>query len=410
MSEREIVRFLKCFSVRVRAEYSEQYSGRVAILELMSTPETSLVSAEQQSGASAHLFSPLRIRGIEIANRIVVSPMCQYSCEDGSANDWHLVHLGSRAIGGAGMVITEATAVESRGRISAWDLGIWKDEQIEPLARIAHFLKLHGSVPGIQLAHAGRKASTDVPWRGGRSISVSEGGWEPVAPSAMPFDSGYTVPAELTVSEIGEVVRAFGAATERALRAGFEAIELHGAHGYLLHEFVSPLSNHRADEYGGSFQNRIRFSLEVIAAVRKVWPDRLPLLFRISSTDWAEGGWTPDDSVELARAMKPLGVDVIDCSSGGTIPHPTIPLRPGYQVPFAERIRREADVLTGAVGLITAPSQANSILSEGSADLVLLAREFLREPYWPLEAAREFEFKTAVPVQYGRAFPGWPTK
>ncbi len=353
-----------------------------------------------------NLFSPLQIRDVAFRNRIVVSPMCQYSCEDGFANDWHLVHLGSRAIGGAALVIAEASAVEDRGRISPWDLGIWKDEHIEPLARIARFLKRHGAVPGIQLAHAGRKGSTDVPWRDGHALAPSAGGWQPVAPSPIPFRDGYPVPAELSPAEIRNVVQAFATAAKRALEAGFEMVELHGAHGYLIHEFLSPISNQRQDGYGGSLENRMRFALEVISAVRAVWPERLPLFLRISATDWVEGGWTVDDSVELARAAGPLGVDLIDCSSGGTVAHAPIPLKPGYQVPFAERIRREAGMLTGAVGLITEPEQADAIIRDGQADVVLLAREFLREPYWPIKAANALNDTVAVPIQYGRAFPG----
>ncbi len=376
----------------------------------MSTLEAPISSAADQTNAAAHLFSPLPIRAVTLPNRIVVSPMCQYSCEDGFASDWHLVHLGSRAVGGAGLVIVEASAVEERGRISPADMGIWKDEHIEPLARIARFVKKQGSVPGIQLAHAGRKASTDAPWRGTRPLFPAEGGWQPVAPSPIPFDHGHPVPAELSVPEIQAIVKAFAAAAERALKAGFEIVELHGAHGYLMHEFVSPLSNHRTDEYGGSFENRIRFTLEVVNAVRAVWPERLPLFLRISATDWAEGGWTIEDSVRLARAVQPLGVDLIDCSSAGTVPHPAIPLGPGYQVQFAERIRHETRLLTGAVGLITKPEQADAIVRTGQADVVLLAREFLREPYWPLKAAQELGANPSVPVQYARAFTPARTK
>ena len=376
----------------------------------MSTLEAPVSCVADETNAAANLFSPLPIRAITLPNRIVVSPMCQYSCEDGFASDWHLVHLGSRAVGGAGLIMMEASAVEERGRISPGDMGIWKDEHIEPLVRITRFLKKHGSIPGIQLAHAGRKASTDVPWRGSRPLFEGDGGWQPVAPSAIPFDHGHPIPAELSVSEIKSIVKAFAAAAERALKAGFEVLELHGAHGYLMHEFVSPLSNQRTDEYGGSFENRIRFTLEVVKAVRAVWPERLPLFLRISATDWAEGGWTIEDSVKLAWAVEPLGVDLIDCSSAGTTPHPAIPLGPGYQVPFAERIRRETGMLTGAVGMITEPGQADSIVRMGEADLVLLAREFLREPYWPLKAAQQLGGAVTAPVQYGRAFSTPPKK
>src|SRR5580704_6400565 len=308
---------------------------------------------------SAHLFTPLTLRGVTFRNRIAVSPMCQYSSEDGFAGDWHLVHLGSRAIGGAGLVTMEASAVEARGRISPGDQGIWKDEHIEFLSRIAAFLKQYGAVAGIQLAHAGRKASTRRPWEGGAAIPESEGGWQTVAPSPIPFRPGDPAPAELSKDEIRAIVEAFTAAAKRALKAGFQAIELHGAHGYLMHEFFSPLSNHRHDEYGGSFENRIRFGLETVEAVRAAWPHDLPLLLRISATDWVPGGWDIEDSVELARRVKPMGVDLIDCSSGGSSLEQKIPLGPGYQVPFAERIRREVGIPTGAVGLITEAHQAD---------------------------------------------------
>jgi 2,4-dienoyl-CoA reductase-like NADH-dependent reductase (Old Yellow Enzyme family) len=351
------------------------------------------------------LFSPLTIRGLTLRNHIGVSPMCQYSCEDGFATDWHLVHLGSRAIGGAALVSTEATAVAARARISPADLGIWKDEHIAPLARIAAFLKEHGSVAAIQLAHAGRKASTRRPWEGGSQIPVSGGGWQPDAPSPMPFRPDEAPPGELSREAIRGVADSFRAAAERALRAGFQVAEIHGAHGYLLHEFLSPLSNFRNDEYGGSFENRIRIVLEVADAVRTVWSENLPLFLRISCTDWVDGGWTIEQSVELARRVKQLGVDVIDCSSGGSVPTAQIPLAPGYQVPFAARIRREAEILTAAVGLITTPDQADAIVRSGSADLVLLAREFLRDPYFGLHAARALGEPVAVPIQYGRAFP-----
>ena len=376
----------------------------------MSALEAPITPVSDGTDVAAHLFAPLHIRGIQIANRIMVSPMCQYSCENGFANDWHLVHLGSRAVGGAGLVMAEASAVEARGRISPWDLGIWTDEHIEPLARIARFLRERGSVPGIQLAHAGRKASTDVPWRGTRPLGPSEGGWHPVAPSPIPFNIGHAVPAELTVDEICVIVEAFVAAARRALHAGFEVIELHGAHGYLIHQFLSPLSNQRTDQYGGSFENRIRFALEVIQAARTVWPERLPLFLRISATDWTDGGWTLEDSVGLARAVRKRGVDLIDCSSGGTVPHASIPAGPGYQVPFSEHIRRETGIMTGAVGLITEPLQAEAIIRRGAADLVVMAREFLREPYWPIKAAHALRAEVPLPAQYARAFPNVPHK
>ncbi len=326
--------------------------------------------------------------------------MCQYSSEDGFATDWHLVHLGSRAVGGAGLVIAEASAVEARGRITAADLGIWKDEHTPMLARIAAFMRSQGAVPGIQLAHAGRKASTSPPWQGGAAIAPNEpGGWQTVAPSAIPFNAGDPVPSDLRVDDIRSIVAAFAAAAQRALCAGFDVIEIHAAHGYLLHEFLSPLSNRRTDEYGGSFENRIRMLLETVVAVRAVWPDRLPLFVRISATDWAEGGWDIDQSVRLAAELKKTGVDLVDCSSGALVPHVRIPLTPGYQVQFADRIRNEAEVLTAAVGLITEYARAEQILAEGRADIVLLARAFLRNPYWPLHAGAD-----AVPVQYARAF------
>jgi 2,4-dienoyl-CoA reductase-like NADH-dependent reductase (Old Yellow Enzyme family) len=350
------------------------------------------------------LWSPLKIRDITFRNRIAVSPMCEYSCEDGFANDWHLVHLGSRAVGGAAMVITEAAAVEPRGRISPADLGLWKDAHIENLARIASFIRRQGAAPGIQLAHAGRKASTRVPWEGGAVIPESEGGWQPVAPSSLPFRPDDPVPAELSPTGIRSVVDAFAAATHRAAAAGFQIVEIHGAHGYLINEFLSPLSNRRTDQYGGSFANRVRFAREVAEAVRAAWPDSLPLFMRISSTDWMEHGWQIEDSVELARLLEPLGVDLIDCSSGGLHPQAKIQVAPGYQVPFAARIRREAGVLTGAVGLITEPRQADGIVRDGLADIVLLAREFLRDPYWPLHAAKALGAQPEVPKQYRRAF------
>ena len=352
-----------------------------------------------------HLFSPLAIRDVAFRNRIAVSPMCQYSCDDGFATDWHLVHLGSRAVGGAALVIVEASAVEARGRISPADLGIWRDEHIAPLGRIAAFVRRQGAVAGIQLAHAGRKASTHVPWeKGGAVLPESEGGWRPVAPSPVPFYDTDTPPLELSQAEIRTIVAAFAAAARRALTAGFQVIEIHAAHGYLINEFLSPLANDRRDEYGGSFENRTRFVREVAAAIRGVWPDSLPLFIRISASDWVEGGWTIGDSVKLAHLLKPLGVDLVDCSSGGLSPHAKIELGPGYQVPFAERIRRETGILTGAVGMITEPQQADRIIREGRADMVLLARQFLRDPYFPMHAAKALGIEIAPPVQYKRAF------
>ena len=353
---------------------------------------------------SIHLFTPVTVGEVTFRNRIAVSPMCQYSSQDGFASDWHLVHLGSRAVGGAGLVMMEATAVDARGRISPSDNGIWKDEHVDVLARIAAFVRQQGAVAGIQLAHAGRKASTLRPWEGGGVISQQEGGWQPVAPSALPFQPTDPAPAELSSSEIAAIVDAFAASARRALRAGFQVLEVHGAHGYLIHEFLSPLSNRRGDQYGGSFENRIRFALEAVEAVRGVWPNHLPLFLRISATDWVDGGWDIDDSVQLARRVRELGVDLIDCSSGGLSPLQKIPLAPGYQVPFAARIKQEAGILTGAVGLITMPSQADEIVRSGRADLVLLAREFLRDPYFPLHAARALGVDMKAPVQYLRAF------
>jgi len=351
------------------------------------------------------LFIPLTIRGVNFRNRIAVSPMCEYSCQDGFANDWHLVHLGSRAVGGAALVLTEAAAVEARGRITPADLGIWKDEHIDKLAQITAFIKQQGAIPGMQIAHAGRKASCRVPWEGGAAIPAADGGWQTVAPSAVPFRNTDPVPKELSVAEIHEIVEKFGAAARRALAAGFELIEIHAAHGYLLHEFYSPLSNRRTDEYGGSFENRIRLTLEVAKTVRAILPDKNPLFVRISSTDWKENGWTLDDSVKLAEHLRGIGVDLIDCSSAGLVPDAKIALCPAYQAPFAERIRQETGILTGAVGLITDADQANRIIGSGQADIVLLARQMLRDPYWPLHAAQELKVHVEPPVQYQRAFP-----
>lgn len=355
----------------------------------------------------AALFDPFSLKSITLRNRIGVSPMCEYSADDGVANDWHLVHLGSRAVGGAGLVIVEATAVVPEGRITPGDLGLWSDAQIEPLARINRFMKQHGAVPGIQIAHAGRKASASRPWDGGDHLADTAGGWTPVAPSAIAFGDGLdTVPHALTVGEIKAVQASFVAAAKRSLAAGFEWLELHAAHGYLAHEFLSPLTNQRPDEYGGSFENRIRFLLETTRAVRAVWPDSLPLTVRLSCTDWVEGGWDVPQSVELSRRLKAEGVNLIDCSSGGIVPHVKIALKPGYQVPFAEQVRREAQIATAAVGLIAEPKLADDIVRSGQADVVLLARQFLRDPYWPVHAARVLGHPEAVPPppQYARAW------
>src|SRR4051794_15895605 len=352
------------------------------------------------------LFSPLTIRGVTLRNRIGVSPMCQYSSVDGFANDWHFSHLGSRAAGGGALVITEAAAVEARGRISPADLGIWKDEHVAALSRIVQFIVDRGAVAGIQLAHAGRKASTARPWDGGRKVDAAHGGWEPIGPDERAFDDGYPAPRAMTTQDIAAVRRAFVAATKRALAAGFRWIEIHSAHGYLIHSFYSPLSNGRTDRYGGSFDNRVRLALEIAADVRAAAPDDVPATMRLSCSDWTDGGWTIEDSVELSRRLKRARVDLIDCSSGGAVPRVKIPLSPGYQVPFADAIRRGAGVPTAAVGLITEPAQADEIVRTGKADLILLARAMLRDPYWPLHAARALDRADAVPVpvQYQRAF------
>lgn len=353
-----------------------------------------------------HLFDPLALRDVTLANRVVVSPMCEYSSDDGFANDWHFVHLASRAVGGAGLVQTEATAVLPEGRISPQDLGIWSDKHVEPLARIVRFIHEQGSVAGMQLAHAGRKASTYRPWEASGAISENEGGWKNVvAPTALRFADNYPLPQALTHDGIQEVIAAFAQAAQRACLAGFRVIEIHAAHGYLIHEFLSPLSNKREDAYGGSFENRTRLLREIVTAVRSAWPKGSSLFVRISATDWAEGGWDIQQSIELVRGLKELGVDLIDCSSGGLVPHAEIPVGPGYQTAFAEQIRRETGIMTGAVGMITSPIQAEHIVGTGQADVVIIAREFLRDPYWPLRAARELAQPTSWPVQYLRAAP-----
>ncbi len=349
------------------------------------------------------LLTPLKLRGVTFRNRIAVSPMCQYSAENGFANDWHLVHLGARAQGGAGLVIVEATAVLPEGRITPKDVGLWSDEHIEPLARIARFIHSQGAAAGIQLAHAGRKASCDVPWNGGAALKPGEGGWQVVGPSPIAFDLGSPTPVALTKEGIETVIAAFEAAARRALTAGFKVIEIHSAHGYLLHEFLSPLSNERTDEYGGSLENRMRLVLQIAERLRAILPEDLPLFVRISATDWAPGGWDDTQSVELAKQLKRLGVDLIDVSSGGLIPNAKIPMQKGYQVPFARRIRNEAEIRTGAVGLITDAEYANQIVTGGDANLVLLGREFLRDPYFALNAARALGAEADWPVQYGYA-------
>ncbi|OON71091.1 NADH:flavin oxidoreductase/NADH oxidase [Hymenobacter sp. CRA2] len=354
---------------------------------------------------AAQLFTPLTLRGVTLKNRLVVSPMCMYSAQDGFANDWHLVHLGSRAVGGAGLVIQEATAVSPEGRITPDDLGIWKDEHLPFLQRITAFIEAQGSVAGIQLAHAGRKASHASPWKGGAEVAPADGGWATVAPSALPFLPTETAPQALDRAGIQQVIDDFVAATHRAIAAGYRVIELHAAHGYLFHEFLSPLSNQRTDEYGGPFENRIRLLVQVTEAVRAVLPPHLPLLVRISATDWVPEGWSADDSVALVQVLKGLGVDLIDCSTGGNVPKAPIPVGPGYQVEFAARVRQETGLATGAVGLITGARQAEEIVASGQADLVLLARELLRDPHFPLHAAQELGAEVAWPSQYERAKP-----
>lgn len=354
----------------------------------------------------SRLFQPLALRGLTLSNRIAASPMCQYQAVEGVAQDWHLVHYGGLAQGGSGLVITEATAVVPEGRISPDDLGLWNDAQAEALGRVVRFITAQGAVPGVQLAHAGRKASNPAPWKGSGSLAPAAGGWVPVAPSPLPFDAGWTVPAALDAAGLQAVITAFVAAAQRALAAGFQVAEIHAAHGYLLHQFLSPLTNHREDGYGGSFENRTRLLREVTAAVRDAWPERLPLFVRLSATDWVEGGWDLEQSVELAKALSDLGVDLVDCSSGGLVPRAEIRLGPGYQVPFAARIRREAGLPTGAVGLITDPQQAEDILAQGAADLVLLGRELLRNPRWPLAAAQTLQAEIPWPASYARAARG----
>jgi 2,4-dienoyl-CoA reductase-like NADH-dependent reductase (Old Yellow Enzyme family) len=353
----------------------------------------------------SHLFEPLTIRGVKLRNRIGVSPMCMYSSSDGFANEWHLVHLGARAIGGAALVLTEATAIEPRGRISPQDLGIWSDDHVEPLREITRFISEHGAVPGMQLAHAGRKAGTSRPWEGNQPLNENEGGWTPVGPSSIPFNQNYREPNKLNLEEISEIIISFRDGAIRAKEAGMQWLELHAAHGYLLHQFLSPLSNLREDQYGGAFENRIRLTIETVQSVRTVWPEEYPLAIRLSATDWIENGWTIEDTINLVRVLKKHGVDLIDCSSGGSSPHASIPRGAGYQVPFSDQIRRETDIITAAVGLITEPMQADEIIRNHRADLVLLGREMLRDPYWPQRASRELDQRESVeiPPQYNQA-------
>jgi 2,4-dienoyl-CoA reductase-like NADH-dependent reductase (Old Yellow Enzyme family) len=351
----------------------------------------------------ASLFESLTIRSVRLKNRIIVSPMCQYSSTDGFINDWHLVHLGSRAIGGAAAVITEATAVSPDGRISPGDLGIWKDEHIEGLKRVTDFIAAHDAIPGIQLAHAGRKASHQAPWKGGEALTKEDGAWPTIAPSAIAFKEGEPAPGEMSIEEIRDCVVQFRTAAERALRAGFKIIEIHGAHGYLINEFLSPASNKRKDTYGGSFENRTRFLVDIVESIRQVWPQEYPLFVRISATDWTSDGWNGDDSVMLGKLLETKGVDLLDCSTGGNISGVRIELKPMYQVPFAERIKKETSLLSGAVGLITTAAECEQIIAEGKADMVFLARQLLRDPYFPLHAAKELGVDVPWPDQYQRA-------
>lgn len=349
------------------------------------------------------LFESHKIKDIEFKNRIVMSPMCQYMASSGQSNSWHLVHYGSRAVGGAGLIIQEATAVSPEGRISPADLGLYSDEQIAGLAEITAFVREHGAIAGIQLAHAGRKAGCSKAWEGGKQLSATEGGWQTVAPSALPFFAEDNPPVSLDDEGIAKVILDFRSAARRAHKAGFQVVEIHAAHGYLLHQFLSPLSNYRTDKYGGSFENRSRLLLEVVAAIREVWPDHLPLFVRISATDWADGGWDVEEAVKLSSLLKAAGVDLIDASSGGLVPTAKIPVGPGYQVQFAEKIRKETGIMTGAVGMITEPQQAEEILQKGQADLIIIGREFLRNPHFPLHAAADLNEDFAWPRQYGRA-------
>ena len=365
--------------------------------------DTKSQPAPTPAASVPQLFRPIALRSVTARNRIMVSPMCQYSATDGVANDWHFQNLASRAVGGAGIVFVEMTNVEARGRITAGCMGLWNDTQRDALARIARFVKTQGAVAGIQLAHAGRKASVTRPWEGGKGLTPAQGGWPIIAPSAVPFGVGHPVPQEMDAATIADIVSKFAASTRRAREAGFEAIELHGAHGYLISSFLSPIANRRTDRYGGSFENRIRFLLEVVDAVRSEWPDDKPLFVRISCTDWMEGGWDLESSVKLAQVLKSGGkVDLIDCSSGGVDPRQKVRAFPGYQVPFSAAIRSRAGIATCAVGMISAPEMAEKIITDGQADLIVMARAFLNDPYWPLHAARALKAKIPWPSQYER--------
>ncbi len=351
----------------------------------------------------SQLFTPLELRSLKIHNRIFLSPMCQYSCVDGIPNNWHLVHYGSRAAGGAGLVMVEATGVLPEGRISPRDCGLWNDDQAQAFKPITAFISEQGAIPGIQLGHAGRKASVDAPWLGGKVVPVGAGGWQPLAPSPLPFTAGMPTPTELKETELEEICNAFVAAAERAFNSGFKIVEVHMAHGYLLHQFLSPLTNKRADQYGGSLENRMRFPLQVAKQVRNVWPEELPVFVRISATDWVENGWDLPQSIELCKKLKQLAIDLIDCSTGGLVPDAVIPVAPGFQVPMAAAIKQQAEIATGAVGLITEAEQAEQILAKGEADAVFLARELLRNPYWPLQAAKKLQAELPWRPQYERA-------
>ncbi len=353
----------------------------------------------------SNLFTPFKLRSVEFKNRVFVSPMCQYSSSDGIPQTWHLVHLGSRAVGGAACIIQESTAVSAEGRISPYDLGIWNDVQMEAYKPITRFIKEQGVMPGIQISHAGRKASVCAPWEGSKGVDEKQGGWSVIGPSALPFNSDSPQPRAMSEAEIDTVIQSFVKAAERCLAAGYEVIEVHAAHGYLLHEFLSPLSNQRTDRYGGSLENRMRLTIEVADAVRKFWPQHLPVFTRISASDWVEGGWDIQQSIELSKKLKAIGIDLMDVSSGGLVPYAKVPDSPGYQVPFAAAIKKEVDMPTGAVGLITIAAQAEEIITKKQADVVFLARELLRDPYWPLHAAQELGENVAWPKQYDRAKP-----